>query len=182
MDLMEEGPIGLLILAALRAGLKIDNQFCIWQQKEEPVDVLNIPYQCLQPQLLQMLARARTRARSQAEGDKPSLKGLTEIDQIATKVSKQIDEEDKGIIRTVSSGGGMTTGDIAGWNEDVEAMCTYCMTEDNDIDHLIWDCPFFNKVRVEQDPLLASIPSNCLLTCIKRGIAPAMELEGNKTF
>ena len=155
MDLMEEGPIGLLILAALRAGLKIDNQFCIWQQKEEPVDVLNIPYQCLQPQLLQMLARARTRARSQAEGDKPSLKGLTEIDQIATKVSKQIGEEDKGIIRTVSSGGGMTTGDIAGWNEDAETMCTYCMTEDNDIDHLIWDCPFFNKVRVEQDPLLA---------------------------
>jgi len=88
MDLMEEGPIGLLILAALRAGLKIDNQFCIWQQKEEPVDVLNIPYQCLQPQLLQMLARTRTRARSQAEGDKPSLKELAEIDQIATKVRK----------------------------------------------------------------------------------------------
>jgi len=88
--LEEEGPIGLLILAALRVGLKIDDHFNIRQQKKEPVDVLNTPYQCVQPQLLQMLARARTRARGQAERDKPSLDGLGEIDQMATKMSKQI--------------------------------------------------------------------------------------------
>ena len=128
------------------------------------------------------VGKSQNKSQRPSRGRQPSLKGLREIDQIATKVSKTIDGNDRGIIRTVSSGGGMTTGEIARWNEDVEPICTYCMAEENDIDHLIWDCPFFNKVRIEQDPLLASIPSNCLLTCIKRGIAPAMELEGNKTF
>ena len=107
----------------------------------------------------------------------PSPRGV----KVEPMVCKTIDEEDRGIIRTISSGGWMTTGEIAGWNENAKRICTYRMAVENGIDHPIWDCPFFKKIGIEQDPLLASIPSKCLLTCVKRGIAFAMRLDGNKT-
>jgi hypothetical protein len=181
MGLEEQGPIGLLILAALRAGVKIDTVFKLWQQKEEPVDIFHTPYQSLQPQIIQMLARARTSAAWKA-CDKPRLNGLREIDPIATRINNKIDEEDKGLIKTINMGGGMTNGDIAEWNEDVDGTCSYCMAEDTNITHLIWECPFFDCVRQEQDAELAAIPIKNMLPCILRGVAPAMEVDGNKTF
>ena len=54
------GPVGLLIAAISWNGLVIDKDLKIWQHNEEPIDLVNTPYQSLQPQLLMMAARART--------------------------------------------------------------------------------------------------------------------------
>ena len=60
-DLEAKGPVGLLISAILWDGLKIDKDFKVWQDKKEPVAILETPYQRLQ-QLMQMAARPRTKA------------------------------------------------------------------------------------------------------------------------
>ncbi len=56
------GPIGLLIEAAVRNGLLIDQELRIWQQNEEPIDVLRTPYQGLKVAIKATAARARTSA------------------------------------------------------------------------------------------------------------------------
>ena len=56
------GSVGLLIAAITWDGLVIDNDLKIWQQNEEQIDLVNTPYQSLQPRLLMMAARARTLA------------------------------------------------------------------------------------------------------------------------
>ena len=61
-EIQAKGPIGLLIEAVLWNGLVIDNDLKIWQKHEEPIDLVIMPYQNLQTQLLMMAARARTLA------------------------------------------------------------------------------------------------------------------------
>ena len=56
------GPIGVFVVALCWNGLVIDKDFRIWRQEEEAIDLLHTPYQSLQPQPLQMAARARTNA------------------------------------------------------------------------------------------------------------------------
>ena len=42
-----KGPIGLLVQSIRRTGLKIDNHSVVWQCKEQPVDLVHVPYQYL---------------------------------------------------------------------------------------------------------------------------------------
>ena len=72
------GPVGLLIASIIWNGLKIDSDFIIWQSREEPIDLFQTPYQSLQPQLIQMAARARTIAEWNTA--KPRARGLREFD------------------------------------------------------------------------------------------------------
>ena len=76
----------------------------------------------------------------------------------------------------------MATKEIAEFNEDIDGKCTYCLAEDANIENLIWECQFFHKVRKEHDPKLAAIPTKYLLQSIRRGIAPAMKVDGSKSF
>ena len=42
--------------------MAIDRHFRLWQDKEVPIDILQIPYQHLKPQVHKAAARARTKA------------------------------------------------------------------------------------------------------------------------
>ena len=42
---MALGPIGLLIESIVWHGMKIDGSLRLWQHKEEPLDILKVPYQ-----------------------------------------------------------------------------------------------------------------------------------------
>ena len=59
-DIQAMGTVGLLIVAIAWDGLVIDKDLKIWQHNGEPIDLVNTPYRSLQPQLLMMVARART--------------------------------------------------------------------------------------------------------------------------
>ena len=50
------------------------------------------------------------------------------------------------------------------------------------MEHIRWDCEVFEPNRVEVDPKLARVPRRYLNSCIRCGIAPAMKVEGDKTF
>lgn len=78
------GPVGLLITSIIWHGLKINSDLGIWQVNEEPIDFLQTPYQTLQPQLIQIVARARTCAGWNIA--KPRVRGLREIGREATKM------------------------------------------------------------------------------------------------
>lgn len=61
-------------------------------------------------------------------------------------------------------------------------MCNYCNGAVSTHDHLKWECSFFAPTRIEIDEELATIPHKCIPACIKNGIAPAMKIDGKKTF
>ncbi len=77
------GPIGLLIEAVIWNGLVIDADMKIWQRKEEPIDLLRMPYQSLKPQLLMTAARARSLAEWNRNTSTP---GPREIDRETSQV------------------------------------------------------------------------------------------------
>ena len=174
------GPIGLLIESIIWHGLKIDQHFCLWQDHEEPVSLLDTPYQSLQPQLSQMAARARTDAAY--SNRKLWNAGLREIDAQATKISKHLNAEDTGYVRTATMGGGIGKADIAKINEDIDDQCNYCHNATSTANHIRWTCPAFDHIRKEVDPELASTHTRYLLSCLQCGVAPAIEIKADATF
>ena len=57
-----QGPVGLLIEAAVWNGLAIDRKLRLWQKNEPPVSILTMPYQNLQSHVHMMATRARCKA------------------------------------------------------------------------------------------------------------------------
>ena len=89
------GPAGFLI-AAVWNYLVIDKDLKIWQYNEEPIDLVNTPYQSLQPQLLMMAARARTIAEWNRRHQFNTLtRGLREIDKEASQLDPKLLAERK---------------------------------------------------------------------------------------
>ena len=101
------GPIGLLIESVVWHGMKIDDDLKIWQKNEEPLDVMAIPYQDLQPLILKAAGRARNRGEwTRGTSSKRSRMPL-EIDNDVSRVASNLDDEAKGIIRTIQMGGNL---------------------------------------------------------------------------
>ena len=120
-DIEAMGPVGLFIAAINWNCLVIDTDLKIWQYNEEPIDLVNTPYQSLQPQLLMMAARARTIAEwTRLHLMNDQTRGLREIDKEASQPDPKLPAEEKGIIRTAVMGGSMAKHDIAKYNEDVD--------------------------------------------------------------
>ena len=60
-DIEPIGPVGLLIESIVWHGLKIDDELQIWQRREEPLSIMKVPYQSLQPLIWKAAGRARNR-------------------------------------------------------------------------------------------------------------------------
>ena len=78
-------------------------------------------------------------------------------------------------------GGNQALNDITDYNQDVDRMCSYCGRTVSTIDHIRWSCTYFDLVRKEVDAELAGIPHKYLPSCVKSGIAPAMNADGQNT-
>ena len=76
----------------------------------------------------------------------------------------------------------MAKKEIAKSNDDVEDTCNYCKEADSTVNHARWQCKHFEPQRREQDPELAAVPYKYLLQCIQCGIAPAMKIDGARTY
>ena len=118
-EIQAEGPIGLLIEAVVWNGLVIDSDLKIWQKKEEPNNLIDMPYQSLQSQLIMMAARAWTLADwERKHHENTTARGMREIDKGASRISMALKDEEKGIVRTAISGGNIPTKEIAKSNQD----------------------------------------------------------------
>ena len=67
------------------------------------------------------------------------------------------------------------------------AMCLLCVCESGAflqpaLVQFRWECRFFEPKRQEIDPDLAAVPRKYFATCIRCGIAPAMKMEGERTY
>ena len=78
-------------------GLKIDKDFKVWQEDEEPVDICQIPYQFPQPLLTQVVARDRTNAVWYWKNDHTT-RGIREIGKEVSKTDPTRSLEEKGIL------------------------------------------------------------------------------------
>ena len=89
------GPIGLLIESIVWHGMKIDENLRLWQHKEEPVDVIKVPYQNLKPLVLGAAARARNHAEWRRGASTKRARSPIEIDNDISQVAGALDEEEK---------------------------------------------------------------------------------------
>ena len=76
----------------------------------------------------------------------------------------------------------MATHDIAKYNENVDDRCSCCNAAKSTANHIRWQCAYFDEARRKHDTELATVPLKYLLTCIQCGIAPAMEIDGDKSY
>ena len=98
------GPIGLIIRSIVRCGLKIDRRFNIWQDNEEPINILKTPYQHLQSLIAQAAARARTKAAWYHKRDL-STRLSHEIDKQASAINNNLTNEERASFEPTSAEG-----------------------------------------------------------------------------
>ena len=108
-EILPLGPIGLLVESLIWHGMAIDKDFKIWQKGEEPIDIFNTTYQSLKPLVLHAAGRARSRAEWNRSGSSKLARGPIEIDSELSQVSKKLNNEEQGIVRTVLAGGNLAT-------------------------------------------------------------------------
>ena len=176
------GPIGQLIESVLWHGMVVDDQLRVHQKGEPPLDIIKTPFQNLKSLSLRAAARARTRAEWARQTGNVMSNECREIDQDISQVDKSLTECDKGFLRTSLMGSSMHKAAIAGFNQDVDKTCSYCMGPDGSTDHVRWECKHFQSKRVEVDKDLACIPLHYLPMNIRSGVAPAMRHDGKATF
>ena len=174
------GPVGLLIEAVVWSGMRIDQELRIWQRNEEPIDILRMPYQVLKVSI----NRAVTRARNNAEYYRDTTNRIQarEIDREASQVDKELPEEEQGYVRSGMIGSTLGKQSIANINEDVDGTCNYCKQGPSTPEHIKFACKHFEGIRKATDAALEKVPIKYLTRCIQCGIAPAMKLEGDKTY
>ena len=102
---MPLGLIGLLVESIVWHGMKIDGSLRIWQLKEEPIDILKVPYQNLKPLVLKAAGRARNRAEWFRAASNKHARSPLEIDNDISQVAASLGVEEKGIVRVVLMGG-----------------------------------------------------------------------------
>ena len=118
-------------------GALLNGNLQIMMWNEPPIDIMATPYKYLYSALLEMGARARTRA---SQGTKDKNCGLDEIDRIATTFShKAITEDDMTFLQTSQAGGGWSKPQLFELGIVDEKECDYCggIHQGND---LSWCC------------------------------------------
>lgn len=174
------GLIGLLIESITWHGLVIDEQLRIWQSNEEPIDIIAMPFQRLKVMINSTGARARSRAEWMRQTSRKM--PVREIDRTASQVGPNMKAEDKSYARTAMMGSTLGKSEVAEFNEDVDATCDYCFECPATVEHIRWQCKFFEPQRVETDRSLAAIPRRYLPACVQCAIGPVMKVDGTKTF
>lgn len=76
----------------------------------------------------------------------------------------------------------MASKEISKYKQDVPERCTLCGLVPWIDDHLKFACHVFDPVWHQADPEISNIPAGCLPKCIKVCVAPAMQMDGEKTF
>ena len=88
-----KGPVGILIAEIIRIDARLDEDMNIHIPKEQPIPLLQLPFQYLAPTVQLVATRARTHA---SQYTKSINKGLHEIDNEATRSDdKDMSEEQK---------------------------------------------------------------------------------------
>ena len=141
-DIGAMGPIGLLIESTLWHGMKIDSKFNLWQKNEQPISIMETPYQSLKPLITKAAARARNRAEWHRGASNKRGRAPLETDSDLSRIAPTIDDEGKGILRIVQMGGNLAGDDVDDFNEDVTRTCQYCKDAPSTQDHISWECSF----------------------------------------
>lgn len=81
------GPIGLLIESAAWDVMKLDAKLRLWQKSEEPISILEVPYQSLKPLIMKAAERARNRAEWHRGASNKRGRAPLEIDNDLSRVA-----------------------------------------------------------------------------------------------
>ena len=148
-----KGPVGLLTQAALRTGSQLDANFRLWQRKEEPIDILQVPYQHLSTLLLQATMRARTKA---ARSTKSINQNVGENDLPATcAINSKTNNEQKTLLNVLRTEGGYAKAELAQLDAEASMACDDCDHPVCDMEHILFGCTFFRTAMMEADPEMA---------------------------
>ena len=86
------------------------------------------------------------------------LRGLREIDPMASKIHKSFNDQEQGYLKTIMSGSKMAPDLIATINEDYDSLCPYCREHPASVEHIRCTCSAFHETRIATDAEIAAIP------------------------
>ena len=85
--------MGLLIESVVWHGMKLDAELRVWQRKEEPISILEAPYQSLKPLILKAAGRSRNRAEWHRGVSSKRGRAPLEIDNDLSRITATLEEE-----------------------------------------------------------------------------------------
>ena len=95
----------MLIESTVWHGFKIDDSLKLWRKNEEPISILEVPYQNLKPLVLKAAGRARNIAEWHRGASSKRSRAPLEIDNDLSRMNLTMEDQGKGILRTVQMGG-----------------------------------------------------------------------------
>ena len=107
---------------------------------------------------------------------------LTPFVSPLVEAASQLDNEQAAAMRVYKAGGGYGKMDLSRLDDQFSDKCEYCDNLGGDITHVIWNCPFSQQLRIDQDAELAEVPFSCLSHAVRRGVAPAMRMEAGRSY
>ena len=71
-------------------------------------------------------------------------------------------------------GGGIGKIELHKFDDDINVLCDYCGTEVGTVEHIIFDCCFFQSTRDAVGDKVCMVRSKHLPPALRKGIAPVL--------
>ena len=95
------------------------------------------------------MAEARTKA---GECDRRETQGLVMIDKHVTiSARKDLGGEDEATARCIQNGGYLTKHKLYHMGKCDDNTCQFCGKDVETVEHVLWECPFFNEERIARE-------------------------------
>ena len=138
------GPMGLMLAAAHRFALTIDNKFYIQQKHEAIITILSGPMQDLKPLVIEAIARARTFAAARERTLLPSR--LEEAWNVVYAAKKGCTEDEERQLRYIMTLSEVDQVKAATLDADLSNRCKFCGHEAPTFRHVYWECQALHAV------------------------------------
>jgi hypothetical protein len=174
------GPIGFLLHDIHCLGAVLDHEWNVCRCAENPISLLEEPWQHLRPCLIAAAKLARSKA---AASTRTVIGSCIEIESpvLVRAISAALPENEE-CIKYIASAGAWSESAKVKSRLAADGRCPHCGAEDQDIVHTIYSCPGLATERASAPGIVGRIDLRDLPPALRIGIPPALGSSLEATF
>ena len=116
-------------------GAQLHTDFTVHKHQEQPINLINIPYNHIQPTMHKLTAQARTQAH---KDNRHENQGLEEIDkEITSNAVKHMEASERSFVDRFRRGGGWSAANLVYTGAVGEQACKFCGNAKQTTEHLV---------------------------------------------
>jgi hypothetical protein len=174
------GPVGFLLHDIHCLGAVLDNEWNVCRHAENPISLLEEPWQHLRPCIITAAKLARSKA---AASTRTVVGSCIEIDSpVLARAIKAALPANEECIKYVASAGAWSESSKVTARFASDGRCPHCGAENQDIVHTIYSCPGLATERSSAPGIVGRIDLRDMPPALRIGIPPAMCANLDTTF